>query len=83
MEVNLKNHVKDTHVLKHVEKLLANDSMTRGLSRKISKIIKEREEIEVDLELCGECIVELDKPRLEAIEEKDKMTGFISHDDDY
>jgi len=83
MEVNLKNFAKDTYVLKHIEKILSNETVTRGLVRKLSKIIKEREEIEVDLELSGESIIELDMPRLEAIEEKNKMTSFIINNNEF
>lgn len=82
MKVNLKQYAKDTYVLKHVEKVLGETPTTKGLSRKIAKIIKDRDEVELDLELGGECIIELDKPRLEAIEERDKMTGFMSQEDD-
>jgi hypothetical protein len=82
MKVNLKQYAKDTYVLKHVEKVLGETPATKGLSRKIAKIIKDRDEVELDLELGGECIIELDKPRLEAIEERDKMTGFMSQEDD-
>ena len=82
MRVNLKQYSKDTYVLKYVEKILGEHPTTKGLSKKMAKIIKERSEIELDLELGGECIIELDKPRLEAIEERDKMTGFMSQEDD-
>ena len=82
MKVNLKQYAKDTYVLKHVEKVLGETPANKGLSRKIAKIIKDRDEVELDLELGGECIIELDKPRLEAIEERDKMTGFMSQEDD-
>ena len=64
-------------------KVLLNENVTKGLARKLSKIIKEREEIEVDLELSGECIIELDMPRLDVIQEKDKMTAFMNGNDDY
>lgn len=53
-----------------------DDTETKGISRKVRKIIQFMEEIETDLELGGESIVELDKPRLEAIEERNKMLRF-------
>lgn len=81
MNINLKDYTKDTHTLKYIEKILAEQPVTKGLSRKLSKIIKERSEIELDLELGGECIIELDKPRLEAIQERDKMIGFLDNED--
>ena len=76
MNINLKEHAKDIEILKHVEKLLMDDTETKGISRKVRKIIKFMEEIETDLELGGESIVELDMPRLEAIEERNKMLRF-------
>ena len=53
-----------------------DDTETKGISRKVRKIIKFMEEIEADLEIGGESIVELDRPRLEAIEERNKMLRF-------
>ena len=76
MNINLKEHARDIEILKHVEKLLMDDTETKGISRKVRKIIKFMEEIETDLELGGESIVELDMPRLEAIEERNKMLRF-------
>jgi hypothetical protein len=83
MKINLKDYAKETAFLKHVEKVLANQSETKGLSRSVRALIIEREEVETDLELCGECILELDKGRLESIEERDKMLLFISKEEDY
>ena len=76
MNINLKEHARDIEILKHVEKLLLEQSETKGISRKIRKVIKFMEEIEADLEIGGESIVELDMPRLEAIEERNKMLRF-------
>lgn len=76
MHINLKEFAKDIEILKHVEKLLADDAETKGISRKVRTIIQFMQEIETDLELGGESIVELDKPRLEAIEERNKMLRF-------
>jgi hypothetical protein len=53
------------------------------LSRTIRSLIIEREEIETDLELGGECILELDKARLEAIKEKNKMLVFTNKEENY
>ena len=39
------------------------------------------EEVETDLEMCGESIIEIDMPRLEAIEERNKMLSFIKEED--
>lgn len=83
MKINLKDYAKETAFLKHVEKVLANQSETKGLSRTIRALIIEREEVETDLELSGECILELDKDRLESIKERDKMLLFMSKEEDY
>jgi hypothetical protein len=54
-----------------------NEILTTGIKPTLlKKIVKLLEEIETDLELAGESIVELDKPRLEAIEERNKMLAF-------
>ena len=83
MNINLKEHAKDIEILKHVEKLLFEQSETKGISRKVRKIIKFMQEIETDLELGGESIVELDMPRLKAIEERNNMLKFKLESDDY
>lgn len=83
MKINLKDYAKETAFLKHVERVLANQSETKGLSRSIRTLVLDREQIETDLELCGECILELDKDRLESIKERDKMLLFMSKEEDY
>lgn len=83
MNINLKEHAKDIEILKHVEKLLFEQSETKGISRKVRKIIKFMQEIETDLELGGESIVELDMDRLKAIEERNNMLKFKLESDDY
>lgn len=83
MKINLKDYAKETAFLKHVERVLANQSETKGLSRSIRALVLDREQIETDLELCGECILELDKDRLESIKERDKMLLFMSKEEDY
>jgi hypothetical protein len=82
MEVNLKEHARDIEILKHVEKLLSERSETKGVSRQVRRIYLFMQEVETDLELGGECIVELDKPRLEAIEERNKMFRFKKSEDE-
>jgi hypothetical protein len=76
MNINLKDFNKDIDVLKHASRLLSEESETKGISRKVDKIIRFLQEIETDLELGGESIVELDKPRLEAIEERNNSMRF-------
>jgi hypothetical protein len=82
MHINLKDYCKNIEVLKHASTLLAENSETKGISRKLDKFVKFLEEIETDLELGGESIVELDMPRLEAIEERNKMLRFKRDSDD-
>lgn len=83
MKVNLKEHAQQKEQLKYIQKILANQQLTKALSRKVGKIIKFYEEVETDLEMGGESIVELDKPRLEAIEERNKMLTFLNDGDDF
>lgn len=82
MKVNLTEFSKEKDILKYAQKVLSQTSVSQTLSRKLSKIIKKYEEIEVDLELSGECIISLDQERLEAIEERNKALAFIK-DEDY
>lgn len=82
MKVNLKDLCKEKETIKHAQRLLANESMSKALARKLEKVIRFYEEIETDLEMCGESITELDKPRLEAIEERNKMLNFMHNGDD-
>jgi hypothetical protein len=82
MHINLKEHHQDKETLKYIQSVLRNTSSTVSLANKLEKIIKFYDETETDLELAGESIVELDKPRLKAIEEKNKFINFIKHADD-
>lgn len=83
MKVNLKTFAQEKEQLKYVEKILLNQQATKSLSKKIGKIIRFYDEVETDMSLCGECIVELDQPRLEAIAERDKMLNFLDNGDDF
>lgn len=82
MEINLKKLAQQKEQLKYIQKVLANQQITKALSKKLNELIKFIDEIETDLEMCGESIVELDKPRLEAIEERNKMLNFLHDGDD-
>jgi hypothetical protein len=82
MKVNLKTFAQQKEQLKYVEKILLNQQTTKALSKKIGKIIRFYDEVETDLEMGGESIVELDMPRLEAIEERNKMLEFLNNGDD-
>ena len=82
MEVNLKDVSKQILELKHLKKqLLQQNADPKKSSRLIDKIVLFYEEVESDLELCGESIIEINKPRLEAIEERNKMLSFIKEED--
>lgn len=76
MKVNLNDLSKQKELLKYVQKVLGQTTVSKGLSRKLTQTIRFYEEVESDLELGGESIIELDKPRLEAIEERNKALSF-------
>jgi hypothetical protein len=82
MEINLKKLAQQKEQLKYIQKILANQQITKALSKKLNDLIIFIDEIETDLEMAGESIVELDKPRLEAIEERNKMLNFLHDGDD-
>ena len=77
MKINLKKLHKHKLHLKQALAVIPQESI-----KDVNNIIDLLDEIEVDLELCGESIVELDKDRLAAIEEKNKMIKFIKYGDD-
>ena len=82
MKVNLKQLAQDKYWLENVQRTLMSDTSTKAIKHKLKNLINLVSEIETDLELGGESIVELDKPRLEAIEERNKMLKFMSEADD-
>jgi hypothetical protein len=82
MKVNLKDICKDKEMLKYLQSILRDQPVTKGFATKLEKVIRFYEEIEVDLELGGESIVELDMARLDAIKERNKMLSFIKGIDD-
>lgn len=82
MKVNLKEFARQKEQLKYIQKIIGEQQITKALSRKMNKIINFYDEVETDLEMGGESIVELDMPRLEAIEERNKMLEFLNNGDD-
>jgi hypothetical protein len=82
MEVNLKDLCRQKETLKYIASVLREQSILKGLAKKLEKTVDFYDDIERDLELGGECIIELDKPRLEAIEERNKMLQFLNQSDD-
>ncbi len=82
MKVNLKKFAQDKEALKYVHKRLHEQTAFRPLASKLNKILKFMEEVETDLELGGECIIDLDKDRTSAIEERNKMLAILKNADD-
>lgn len=82
MKVNLKKLSLEKEYLKRAQNLLRSIPEGRPLVRKLDNLISFFNNVEVDLELGGESIVELDMPRLKAIEERNKMLNFLNEEDD-
>jgi hypothetical protein len=83
MKINLKKLTQDKEALKAVQREMTDmQGPQKAFSKKLNAIIAFYDEIERDLEMCGESIVELDKERLAAIEERNKMLAFMKHADD-
>ena len=82
MEINLKDLVKTKETVKYIQSILRQEAVTKGLAKKLDVVTKFYDEIEADLEIGGESIIELDMPRLKAIEERNKMINFINKTDD-
>lgn len=68
--------------MKKAIQLLSDDPKTRTVSSKLKGLVRIIEEIDSDLEISGECIIELDMDRLDAIEERNKFIKFIDQIDD-
>lgn len=82
MKINLKELAQDKEVIKYCQKILVENSETKALSRKLNRVLRFMEEVEVDLEMGAESIIELDMPRTKAIEERDKTLKFYKDGDD-
>ena len=82
MEINLKDLVKTKEAVKYIQSILREQAVTKGLARKLDEVVKLYDEIESDLEIGGESIIELDMPRLEAIEQRNKMLNILNKSDD-
>jgi hypothetical protein len=82
MEINLKDLAKTKEIVKYIQSILREQTVTKGLSRKLDEVIRLYDDIETDLEIGGESIIELDMPRLDAIEERNKMLNFLNKADD-
>jgi hypothetical protein len=82
MKVSLKDICKDKEMLKYLQSILRDQPVTKGFANKLEKVIRFYEEVETDLELGTESIIELKGGRLEEIEERNKMLGFLNNADD-
>lgn len=82
MKVSLKDISKEKETLKYIQSVLRDQSVTKGLGNKLEKIIRFYEEVETDLEMCGESITELQGGRLEEIQERNRSMSFYNKTDD-
>jgi len=82
MIINLKKLSLQKENLKRAQSLLRNSPEGRPLVRNLNNLILFLNEIEIDLELGGESIVELDMSRLDAVEQRNKMLNFLNEEDD-
>ena len=78
MKINLKKLVQQKETLIHV----ADAILVNGVKKNLKDLLSLIEEIELDVEMCGESIIELDKDRLDAIEEKNKFLNFMKNTDE-
>lgn len=83
MKINLKELSQQKEQLKYIQSVLADNVLLKTFAKRIAKTIRFYEEIETDLELGGESIIELDKPRLKAIEERNKWLTLYNKTDDF
>lgn len=82
MIINLKKLSLQKENLKRAQSLLRSVPEGRPLVRNLNNLILFLNEIEIDLELGGESIVELDMSRLDAVEQRNKMLNFLNEEDD-
>lgn len=82
MIVNLKKITQQKERLEYAERIFRESPVAKGLTKPIKELTRLLEEIATDLEIGGECILELDKPRLEAIKERDKFLQFLNQADE-
>ena len=75
MKVNLKEVAEQRMGLEYL--LQNKDDLSKTIKPKlVRQLVRFLEEVERDLEMAGESIAELDMPRLDAIEERNKMLRF-------
>jgi heme oxygenase len=78
MKTNLKTIYLYREVIAVMNQHFSNLSATKKNIPKLNSLIKLLEEIEADLAGAGECIIELDKPRQEAIMEREAVINQIN-----
>jgi heme oxygenase len=78
MKTNLKTIYLYREVIAVMNQHFSNLSATKKNIPKLNSLIKLLEEIEADLAGGGECIIELDKPRQEAIMEREAVINQIN-----
>jgi hypothetical protein len=81
MKINLKKLAQQKEQLKFAMYRTEQHGF-KTETNKLKHLLTFIEEVERDLEMGGESIVELDKPRLEAIEERNRMLNFMHNADD-
>jgi hypothetical protein len=82
MKVNLKKLAQQKLALEQASRIMSHVNETKRQSKHLKDLIRLVEEIEQDLEMAGESIVELDKGRLESIEERNKMLMFFNNEEE-
>lgn len=82
MKVNLKKLAIEIEILNKLYFKLTENVEDRPMANKLQKTITFLNEIALDLEMGGESIIELDKPRLEAIKEKNSLITRLNNSDD-
>jgi len=78
MKTNLKTIYLYREVIAVMNQHFSNLSATKKNIPKLNSLIKLLEEIEADLAGMGECIIELDKSRQEAIIEREAVINQIN-----
>lgn len=82
MKISLKKLAQQREALDHAIRTLAPQASGKNSAKHLKNLQTLLEEVDRDLEMCGESIVELDKPRLEAVEERNKMLSFLDQADE-
>lgn len=82
MKVNLKKLTQQKLALDEAIRMLSAIKEKRRIAKHLKDLSSLIDEICTDLEMAGESIPELDKDRLDAIEERDKMLEFFNNEEE-